>query len=51
MDFRHSQRALEFALKNNIRELQIAVKFIDSSFDETAPLPAPAPYFHPMSLT
>jgi len=45
-DFQHSQKAIDFAQEHHICGVQIAVKFIDSQFDETFPLPAivrPAP--------
>ena len=38
-DFQHSQRAIEFARQNSLGGVQIAVKFIDSQFDEVFPLP------------
>lgn len=38
-DFEHSQRAIEFAEKNQLQGIQILVKFIDSQFDEAVPLP------------
>ena len=43
LDFGQSQRALDFARDHNISDVQIAVKFPDSQFDEVVPLPA----FHP----
>jgi hypothetical protein len=42
-DFQHSQKAIDFAQEHRIQGVQIAVKFIDSQFDETFPLPAMAP--------
>ena len=38
-DFQHSQKAIDFAREHNIAGVQIAVKFIDSQFDEIFPLP------------
>ncbi len=43
LDFQHSQRAIDFARQHNLAGVQIAVKFIDSAFDEVFPLPAAAP--------
>jgi len=37
-DFQHSQRAVDFAVRNGLSGVQIAVKFIDSQFDEVFPL-------------
>ena len=43
-DFQHSQKAIDFARDHGVNGVQIAVKFIDSQFDEIFPLPiAPAP--------
>ena len=39
-DFQHSQRATDFAHKNGLSGVQIAVKFFDCQFDEVFPLPA-----------
>jgi hypothetical protein len=39
-DFQHSQRAVDFAREHSLATVQIAVKFIESEFDETFPLPA-----------
>jgi hypothetical protein len=39
-DFQHSQRAIDFAREHGLSGIQIAVKFIDSQFDEVFPLPA-----------
>ena len=44
-DFQHSQKAIDFAREHNIPGVQIAVKFIDSQFDEIFPLPPMAPVF------
>jgi len=44
-DFQHSQKAIDFAQEHGIAGVQIAVKFIDSQFDEIFPLPAMAPSF------
>lgn len=41
-DFQHSQRAIDFARDHSLNGVQIAVKFIDSEFDEVFPLPAAA---------
>ena len=38
-DFQHSQRAIDFVRENNLSGVQIAVKFIDSQFDEVFPIP------------
>jgi hypothetical protein len=40
-DFQHSQRAADFARENGLMGVQIAVKFLDSPYDEVFPLPAP----------
>lgn len=39
LDFQHSQEAIDFAREHNLPGVQIAVKFIDSQFDEVVPLP------------
>jgi hypothetical protein len=39
-DFQHSQRAIDFACEHSIAGVQIAVKFLDSQYDEVFPLPA-----------
>ena len=44
-DFQHSQKAIDFAREHRIPGVQIAVKFIDSQFDEIFPLPAMDPSF------
>ena len=41
-DFQHSQRAVDFAREHGLTAVQIAIKFIDSEFDEVFPLPAVA---------
>lgn len=41
-DFQHSQRAIDFAREHALNGVQIAVKFIDSQYDEVFPLPSPA---------
>ena len=41
-DFQHSQRAIDFARQHGLTAVQIAVKFVDSEFDEVFPIPAPA---------
>lgn len=38
-DFQHSQKAIDFARDHDIEGVQIAVKFVDSQFDEVVPLP------------
>jgi hypothetical protein len=40
LDFQHSQKAVDYAEENEIADVQIAVKFIDSHYDVTAPLSA-----------
>ena len=40
-DFQHSQRAIDYAREHALNGVQIAVKFIDSQFDEVFPLPEP----------
>jgi hypothetical protein len=42
-DFQHSQRAIDFAREHGLTTVQIAVKFIDSEFDEVFPLPSQQP--------
>ena len=42
-DFQHSQKAIDFASQHGLGGVQIAVKFIDSQFDEIFPLPPSAP--------
>ena len=37
-DFQHSQRAADFAREHGLTAVQIAIKFIDSEFDEVFPL-------------
>lgn len=39
-DFQHSQRAIDFAHEHGISGVQIAVKFLDSQYDEVFPLTA-----------
>jgi hypothetical protein len=39
LNFQHSQEAIDFAREHNLPGVQIAVKFIDSQFDEVVPLP------------
>jgi hypothetical protein len=46
-DFQHSQKAIDFAHEHNIAGVQIAVKFIDSQFDEIFPLPPVATVVSP----
>jgi len=38
-DFQHSQRAIDFAREHGITGVQIAVKFLESQYDEVYPLP------------
>ena len=38
-DFQHSQRAIDFARQHRLVGVQIAVRFIDSDYDEIAQLP------------
>lgn len=38
-DFQHSQKAIDLVHEQRMIGVQIAVKFIDSQFDETFPLP------------
>lgn len=38
-DFQHSQRAIDFAVEHKLSSVQIAVKFIESEFDEIFPIP------------
>lgn len=39
-DFRHSQAAIDFAHRNQLQDVQLAVKFEDPDDDVVAPLPA-----------
>ncbi len=39
-DFQNSQRAIGFAREHSLAGVQIAVKFVDSRFDEVFPLSA-----------
>ncbi|NOS68538.1 MAG: hypothetical protein HOP33_01230 [Verrucomicrobia bacterium] len=39
LDFQHSQRAIDFAREHALTGVQIAVKFVDSQFDEVFALP------------
>jgi len=39
-DFQHSQRAFDFARENKLTGVQLAVKFVDSEFDEVFPIPS-----------
>ena len=38
-DFQHSQRAIDFAREHAITGVEIAVKFVDSEFEETFAIP------------
>jgi len=38
-DFQHSQRAIDFARQHRLNGVQIAVRFMDSEYDEVAQLP------------
>lgn len=50
-DFQHSQRAIEFAHQHGLTAVQIAVKFIESEFDEVFPVqPAAKPEVSDRSL-
>ena len=40
LDFQHSQRAIDFARTHQLTGVQIAVRFLDTDYDEIAPLPA-----------
>jgi hypothetical protein len=42
-DFQHSQKAITFARDHGLVGVQIAVKFVDSEFDEIAPIPPLTP--------
>lgn len=41
-DFRHSDYAFDFARRNELRDVQLVVKFIDAEWDQVVPLPVPA---------
>ena len=38
-DFRHSDRALDFARANELTEVQLVVRFEDSQWDNIVPVP------------
>ena len=38
-DFRHSARALDFARANQMKEVQLVVRFEDSQWDNIVPVP------------
>jgi hypothetical protein len=38
-DFRHSRQALDFVHKQELKEVQLVVKFEDPEWDEVVPLP------------
>ena len=38
-DFRHSARALDFARANQLKEVQLVVRFEDSQWDNIVPVP------------
>lgn len=38
-NFQHSQRAIDFAREHSITGVEIAVKFLDSEFEETFAIP------------
>lgn len=38
-DFQHSQRAIDFAREHGLGGVQLAVKFVESQFDEVFPIP------------
>jgi len=41
-DFRHSQKAIDFAHEHDLKDVQIAVKFVDPIYDVVAPIPSDA---------
>lgn len=40
-DFMHTRRAIEFSHRYGLTDVQLAVKFIDKTFDSTFPIPPP----------
>ena len=42
-DFQHSQKAIAFARDHGLTGVQIEVKFVDTEFNEIAPIPPLAP--------
>ena len=38
-DFRHSEQALEYVRKRNMKDVQLVVKFEDPQWDEVLPVP------------
>jgi hypothetical protein len=42
-DFQHSKRAVDFVQQHRLSEVQLAVRCIDSEFDEDFPLSAASP--------
>ena len=38
-DFQHSHRLIDFVQNNQLESVQIAVKFLESQFDEVFPIP------------
>ena len=42
-DFEHSQCAIDFARKHALTDVQIAIKFADSQYDEVFPLASLSP--------
>jgi len=38
-DFHHSQKALDFVRRQNLKDVQLVVRFEDSQWDEIVPLP------------
>jgi len=49
-DFQHSQKAIDFAHGHNLRDVQIAVKFVDAEDDVVAPVPPVSRVTAPISL-
>ncbi len=43
-DFQHSKKAVDFARQHRLTDVQFAVRFIDSKFDEHFPLSAASPH-------
>ena len=47
IDFEHSKKAFDFAKQHRLSEVQLAVRCIDSEFDENFPLSAASPHALP----